>query len=318
MQQAKEQLIRTLCDSWVNAAQQPEGGFAIGSATERYRLHRNGIRFHELTYSEIQTACTGLSRVLLLKGLNTVIDLDHQLFWAWAGEVLLSPRSSFFSCHESGLRQLFETCVRAALAGITLPPQSNEEWERQRERSELVENNTRQLVVNAHLIVAYLGFPLLEGLLKKVCSNYVDCAGTVVAAFDVPAAGGGTRKYIPNDPRKGTCSSLRDLMFLLYQHVADPDLRSRLIEMRDLLNGLDSTLDPFDLLYSWRNCSLHGQTGFPTIGGTLLNLAVLIAFNQIRADYERLRDEVWSDVQRNLAVFRLTGHRSPWSYYPPF
>ncbi|MCL6559892.1 MAG: hypothetical protein K6U74_14085 [Firmicutes bacterium] len=36
---------------------------------------------------------------------------------------------------------------------------------------------------------------------------------------------------------------------------------------------------------------MHGQASFPTIGGTLLNLAVLIAFNQIRADYEHLRDE---------------------------
>ena len=133
--------------------------------------------------------------MLLLKGLNTVINLDHQLFWAWAGEMLLSPRSTFFSREESELRRLFETCIRAALAGITPPPESKEDWERQRELSELVEFNTRQLVVNAHLILAYLGLPLLEGILKKVCSNYVDYAGTVVAAFDVPVARGGRRDY---------------------------------------------------------------------------------------------------------------------------
>jgi len=316
--QTKEEKIKGLCDSWVNATQLPGGGFAIGAASEQHRLHRNGITFHELNYSEIQAACTGLSRVLLFKGLNTVIDLDHRLFWAWAGEMLLSPRSTFFSNTESELRQLFETCIRAALAGITRPPQSKEDWERQREISELVEFNTRQLVLNAHLVLAYLAFPLLEGLLKKLCCNYVDYSGNVINPFDVPTAGGGIRNYMPNDPRKGKCSSLRDLMFLLYQTVADQDLRPRIDEMRNIFNSLDNTIDPFEQLYSWRNQSLHGQTGFPTIGGTLVNLAVLIAFNQIRADYEHRRNDVWSNMQRDIETFKFTGHRSPWSYYPPF
>jgi len=98
--QTTEEKIRHLCHSWMKTAQQPEGGFAIGGATEQYRLHRNGISFHALGYDEIQTACTSLSQVLLFKGLNTVIDLDHQLFWAWAGEMLLSRRSTFFSNEE--------------------------------------------------------------------------------------------------------------------------------------------------------------------------------------------------------------------------
>ena len=318
MQQTREQVIQTLCDYWVNAAQQPGGGFAIGAATEQHRLHRNGIKFHELSYREVQAACTGLSRVLLLKGLNTVIDLDHQLFWAWAGEMLLSPRSDFFSKDESELHRLFETCIRAALAGISPPPKSKEDWERKRELSKLVEFNTRQLVLNAHLVLAYLGLPLMEGLLKKVCSKYVDYSGKVVDAFDVPTAAGGVRDYVSGDPRKGKCSSLRDLMYLLYQRVADPDLRARLDDIHELIKNLDNTIDPFDQLYSWRNQSLHGQTSFPTIGGTLLNLAILFAFNRISGNYEHRRDEVWSNVQRDIETFRFTGHRSPWSYYPPF
>lgn len=317
MSQTMEQRIRQLCDTWINAAQQPEGGFAIGGATEQYRLHRNGISFHALSYDEIQAACTGLSKVLLFKGLNTVIDLDHQLFWAWAGEVLLSPRSSFFANEEIEIRQLFETCIRAALAGVTPPPQSREDWERQRELSELVEFNTRQLVLNAHLALAYLAFPLLEAVLKKVCHKYVDYSGNVVTAFNVPRSGGGVRQYVPNDPQKGRCSSLRDLLFL-YETVSDVDLRPRIDEMRQQISGLGKSADPFDLVYSWRNDSLHGRTSFRTIGGTLLNLVVLIAFNQIRSDYSSRRDLIWENVQRDMGMFRFTGHRSPWSYYPPF
>ncbi len=314
----KEQIIQTLCDKWVNAVQQPGGGFAIGAATEQYRLHRNGIEFHELDYGEVQAACAGLGRVLLLKGLNTVIDLDHQLFWAWAGEMLLPPNSDFFSRDELELHNLFETCIRAALAGVSPPPQSTEDWERRRALSELVEFNTKQLALNAHLVLAYLGLPLMEGLLKKVCSKYVDYSGEVVNAFDVPTATGGVRNYVPGDPKKGKCSSLRDLLFLLYQKVADPDLHARLDDVRELLKNLDNTRDPFDQLYLWRNQSLHGQTNFSTIGGMLLNLSTLIAFNRIRGNYERRRNEVWGSAQQEIKALRLTGHRSPWSYYPPF
>jgi len=182
----------------------------------------------------------------------------------------------------------------------------------------LVEFNTRQLVLKAHLALAYLAFPLLEAVLKKVCHHYVDYSGNVVTAFDILLSRGGVREYVPNDLRKGKCSSLRDPMFLLHQIVSDSDLRPRIEEMRQHLSALDSSMDPFDLMYSWRNDSLHGHTNFPTIGGTLLNFVVLIAYNQIRAEYNHLRDEIWNNVQRDIEMFRFTGYRSPWSYYPPF
>lgn len=310
---SREQLIKDLCGSWIKEAQQSEGGVAIGPVTEQYRLHRNGIAFHDLSYSEVQTACTRLTSVLLLRELNTIIDLDHQLFWAWCGEVLLSPRAPFFDHDEYELKALVETCIRAALAGIQPPSQSVGEWKHRVELSKLVEFNTRQLTQKKHLILAYLGFPLLEGLVKKVCSKYVDYSGLVINAFDVPKDAGKVNKYKPGN----RCSSLRDLMFLLYQQVADADLGSRLDEFGRMLTNLDTSNHPFDLLYSWRNQSLHGQTSFPTIGGTILNLSLLIALNQIRGEYERWRQEAWRNVQWHISTSGLGGDRSPWSYYPP-
>lgn len=318
MAETREDVIRRLCDSWVAAAKKPDGGFAIGGATEKFRLHRNGINFHELNYTEILSACAGLSRVLLFKGLNTVIDLDHQLFWSWAGELLLSPHSSFFSRDEMEIQKLFEGCIRAALAGAQPPSQKKEDWEKQRQLSELVEFNTRQLVLHAHLVLAYLSFPLLEAIIKKACSAYVDYAGNVLAPFDAPRPRGNVKSYVSTDPRNGKCSSLRDLLHLLYENVADADLKRYLDEVRDHFHTLDNTDEPFDLIYSWRNASLHGQTGFPTIGGTVMNLSILIAFNQIRTQYKKLRDTIWENVQRDTQMYHFTGHRSPWSYYPPF
>ena len=317
MSETTEDKIKHLCSSWVAAAQQPNGGLVIGVTTEHYRLHNNGINFHELTYEEIQAANVGLSQVLLLKNMNTFIDLDHKLFWAWSGQVLLSPRLPFFSQGEREIQQLFEICIRASLAGITAPPKSKADWDRQREVSELGEFNTRQLVSNAHLVLAYLTLVLLEAVLKKVCYKYISYAGKVITAFDVPKAKGKVRHYVPNDPKRGTCSSLRDLLFLLYLNVSDTDLKPRLDNMRQYLSSLNNNVDPFDLIFSWRNEALHGQTNFPTIGGTLLNFVILILFNQIHAKYDQLRNEIWQNVQSETATFRFVGQRSPWSYYPP-
>lgn len=316
-----EDKINQLCSSWVATAQQPTGGFTIGGATEQYRLLRNRIQFHELPYEGIQAACLGLSQVLLLKGVNTFIDLDHKWFWAWAGEVLLSPQSSLFSHsqEEMAINQLFGVCIRASLAGTTAPPQSREDWVQKRKVLELTDFNTQQLTQNTHLILAYLSPTLLEGVLKKVCCQYVDYSGQVIMAFDVTNVDGRIKHYMPNsDPRRGRCSSLRDLLFLLYNNVSDNDLKTRLDGIRQHLSSLDSSVDPFDLLYSWRNETLHGQTSFPTIGGTLLNIVIMILFNQIRTNYDQLRAEIWENTQKDIGISRLAEHRSPWSYYPPY
>ncbi len=303
MASEKEQQIRALCDAWVKAASSPGGGTALGPETGRLRLHRNGIRFDELSYDELQAACTSLSNVLLRPGLNTIIDADHLLFWAWAGELLLSPEAKFFSADEMELQQLFSSAIRASLAPIGI----EKRWAE-------MDHNARELVTKAHLVLVYLALPLLEGLLKKVCQRYVDYSGKVVAHFQVPPRGRFNGQYNTG----ARCSSLRDLMYLLYQVVADQDLRPRLDEMRSMLQALDSTADPFDTLYTWRNQSLHGQASFPTIGGTLMNLAVLISVNQLRQDYEVHRRRACEEVQWCIETARSTGHRHQCSYYPPF
>lgn len=320
MPETKEQTIRGLCASWLEAAIQPGGGIAIGTATERYRLHRNGIQFHELNYPEMQAACTGLSRVLLLGRMNTIIDLDHLLFWAWSGEVLASVESRLFSQDEQELRSLLETCIGASLAGGGPPIRSHEEWiiwTKQKDACDLIFPNTRRLTENSHIALAYLAFPLLEALVKKTCHQYVNYSGTVISPFDVTSPRGHIRRYIPDDPRTGKCSSLRDLLLLLHR-IANEDLLPHINDMREFFHSLDDSVDAFDQIYAWRNQSLHGQTGFQTIGGAMLNFSILISLSHISSDYERQRDRAWVRVRSDIESFNLSGRRSPFRYYPPF
>lgn len=303
--------IKDLCYKWCDTVQKEDGAIAIGGESEKYRLLRNGVQFHELDFEQLLASASGLTKVLLLPGLNTFIDQDHFGLWSWCAEVLLSRESRFFSDQEMELRKLFETCVRSSLANCRKPASNQEEWERQVAIDQQIPHHARYFIQEASLSLAYLGFPLLEAICKKTCHEYVSINGRVVSDFQVP-------NYKPDELKnysKGrTCSSLRDLLFLLYRDVASKELCDEIDEFRDHIQGLDPSKDPFGVIYDWRNQSLHGTTNFQTIGGTLLNLSIIICLFGIKDQYSDIRD-------RSLERCRWEGqhgHKSPWSFYPPY
>lgn len=275
--------IRSLCQSWLNATALPGGGFAIGGGSEKFRLLNNGIVIHELDHDGLRAACLGLSTVLLMPGLNTVIDWDHRWFWSWCGELLCSG-SEYFSQDDHEIKELLALCVRASLAGSYRPDQQG--WEQQRDQSVAMEPNSREWVTQAQSALGYLAFPLLEGMLKRQCAAFVAMSGEVLQEFEVPAPEGKTRTYKVGR----TCSSLRDLLWLLHAEVAGDDLRDDLNEQRSHLAAFsDNQQGGFQVLYQWRNGSLHGSASLTTIGGTVLNTALLIALAPLREGYEAIR-----------------------------
>lgn len=306
--------ITKLCDAWAEAVRQPGGGFAIGASTERFRLLQNGLAFHALTYDELRAACLGLGRNLLLPGMNTVIDFDHTFFWAWCAEVIQYNRPPVFSDEQRALSELFGACVRAALANARKPASSKEEWEQQRAHDGYVPFQLREFGHNAHLALAYLSFPLLERVAKLQCSDYVDLSGKVLKPFSIQRPGKSARRYVVGQ----SCSSLRDLLTLLHLTVARPSLAADLRSYESHLKTFGNTQAPFDVLYGWRNTLLHGGANYPTIGGTVFNLAVLLLLDRRSADFEVLRDDAWKKVQWELQTSGIANHRPGWSYYPPF
>ncbi|MFZ5770943.1 MAG: hypothetical protein ACOY4W_05900 [Thermodesulfobacteriota bacterium] len=302
--------IEALCDAWCAASKTPEGGMAIGGATERHRLLANGVVFYELDFDGLCAAITGTSRVLLRPGLNTVVSQDHFALWSWCAELLLSPRAGFFSRDQFEITALFETTVHAALASCRRPTQSREEWEAENKRFELLPHHAKYFVEKSHLSLAYLGFPLLEAMTKRACSAYLDLSGNVVSKFSIPRKKGGTRSYNIGDQ----VSSLRDLLHLHYSLVAKPELSNRISKLRSHVSELDSSQDPFDIVYAWRNESLHGSANFQTIGGTLLNWSLLISLSELEASFEKHREVVLKHCQWELQ----SSFRSSWSFYPPY
>ena len=307
--------ITRLCDAWCAASTTPEGGMAIGRTSEQYRLLANKIIFHELDYQALCAAILGTAKVLLRPGLNTIIDQDHFWLWAWCGELLLSPRAKIFSHEQHEIKTLFETSIRSSLAGCRKPPANREEWEEQNRISELQPHHSKYFLNNSHVVLSYLGFPLLEAVTKRACSVYVDFDGSVISQFQVLRRNGTPKSYDPSGSySQQQCSSLRDLLFLLFNQAADQDLVHSLDIFRTHLSNLDNTLDPFDLIYKWRNQSLHGSINCQTIGGTLLSLSLLIAISEKKQNFEQHRNKILEHCRWEVR----SGYRSPWSYYPPY
>jgi hypothetical protein len=147
---------------------------------------------------------------------------------------------------------------------------------------------------------------------------YVDYSGPgqVVQNFTVYNPDGSPKHYAATGRWK-RCNSVRGLLFLLYDNVADAELKGNLTIIRDHINKVTGAADAFDLIYDWRNSSLHGQTNFQTIGGTLLCFIDLIAINHMKNTYDQVSPVIWRPIPREMEWLRTTGRRSLENFYPP-
>jgi hypothetical protein len=242
--------------------------------------------------------------------MNTIVHQDHFGIWSWCGELLLSPTARVFPAHQHEVKALFEATLHAAMAQCRKPPASREEWQTQSQVERQLPHHAQQLLQSSSLVLAYLAFPLLEAVLKRACSAFINLEGTVTARFQVLRPNGKMRDYEP----RAQCSSIRDLLHLHYSSAAPAHLRALIDEFKLHILSLDSSSDPFDLIFQWRNDSLHGTSNYQTIGGTVLSLALLISVFEIEVDFEQRRQRVIEQCGRDAH----SGHKSPWSFYPPY
>jgi hypothetical protein len=307
--------IRQLCRDWIAAAT-ASGGIALGQQSESFRLHRNGVRFHDLEYDDLRAACVGLTELLLLPGLNTIIDLDHKLLWSWCAELLLGRGAPYGHDVDREIAQLAALTIRCALSGTIA--HTREAFDQSGEARRLLDGSSREFLGRAHEALPYLAFPFLEAVSRRACGTFVDLHGTVLQPFQ-------RRSGVTYSPGQ-RCSNVGDLLALLVTTVATADLRSDLTDVLSHIASLvpgqpgQASPDGYEVVFDWRNSSLHGETSLTTIGGTILSLGLLIALDGLRNDYTQLRASAGGRAQREVSTASALGRwdPSPWSYYPPF
>ncbi|TQF71773.1 hypothetical protein [Pseudoalteromonas luteoviolacea] len=266
------------------------------SPAQQFSLLENGVKFEELDHSELKSALLGLSKMLLLPSSITIKTKDHNYLWAWCAHIILAPSQTpaFFTDDEYDLKQLLETCVFAALSSMTRQVTNPEEHYN---RYEHITFNQRMFLENKSNALAYLVFPLLEGVCKKLCSEYVAMDGKVVNEFSGVSNG---RPY--NLGR--ICSSLGDLLFLTSREFPCEELD----KIMEQIHTFDGSKSAFKTIYGWRNQSLHGERKFNNVTALLLNLVFLLIINSIEEDFENIKSD---------ALLSVGMKDCKWYFYPP-
>ncbi|RYE56830.1 MAG: hypothetical protein EOP48_07150 [Sphingobacteriales bacterium] len=234
----------------------------------------NNIIFHELNFDSLLTAITCLTKSLLINKQIQLITPDHIFLWSWCADLTLSMNPAYFLSTEQELRNLFRTCSFASI--------SNHGYDYEQPRS-IRDNNARNFASKGALCLSYLGFPLLEAILRKECPTYLDKDGTVLTSFSTLKG----PPYIPNNKQK--CSSLGAVLKLFVEIVADSQLKDLLNELLDGIKITHGNSNPYEEIFNWRNQTLHGEAGDQIIGGTIFGISLLIAIYGIKDRFEALR-----------------------------
>jgi len=295
MSEDRSQHILDLCDNWLSSAVSPHG---VSTGNDRFRLRNNNLWPHTMTYRELRAACISATRTLLHAGQNAVVDPDHQYLWAWCVQLLIDPHAAYFLPNEYDLAALMRLACRAALADFESKPVN-------------MPVNSGELAKNSSVLLTYLSLPLLDGVLKKTCSSYVQYDGTVRQQFERIGRPKGLYK------QGSRCSSIEDLLWLLYNHVADKWLRDALDDVRKSISIAAMGKEAFSTIYGWRNHSLHGQATYTTIGGSILTITLLIALTALESNFQHIS----SDNLASVISWRKSGKTAlDWPrliFYPP-
>jgi hypothetical protein len=306
--QLSSQEIKRLTAEWRSNALGSQG-IRIGPQSEKCRLHSNNIGFHELEYDELRTAAVELTKLLLIPGMSTIVDLDHQLLWAWCAELLVGNNGPL-SRLDREIYTLAQTTARAALADVNSG--TREAFDRARQARDLLNNSAARFLESNHVALSYLCFPLLEAIARRACGDFLDINGVVLQSF--PRSSGGSYSVTKR------CSNVGDVLRLLRDRVADNTLRTDMNDLLAHVAGIAGSTDGYETVFVWRNSSLHGEATRQTIGGTIYTLSLLIALNDIKSNYIKLRDDAVMRVRREVGMTQATRRPSgsPWNFYPPF
>jgi hypothetical protein len=274
-----------------------------------------------LTFDQLRAALVEVQPTLLAPEGFTAVFGNEPWLWSWVTEVLVgapttdSPRR-YIEIDElhSGPGFLLRLAIWTALAD-SRPPLSMDKdaWkEMVRKKTEEDEPNACEMLGNKTSILAYLSFPLLEGVTKLRCNDYVDLNGTVRQSFEVEG-----KPYDPANPRANRVSNLKHLLWLLHDYVANADEKQALKSIRDSIHEAIGT-EAFEQIYSWRNSQGHGSESLRAIGFTVYNLALLVGLHGIRERYDEIREDArafFGEVAE--IVGRGSPYFTPWHYYPP-
>ncbi|WP_155631932.1 hypothetical protein [Burkholderia cepacia] len=314
-----EKEILDLSDRYVKSVVLPDGG-VVFNKDDHMRLLSNGANFPNFSHSSLCAALAASVKTISPTKNIYYIHEDHLAMWSWSAQIVAHCDTEYFEMEEMDLKELVQAIVHTFKARNNTPEhpprdqfpytaEGSKEFASRRlaalKRVKLPSSIEQYLQFKTN-IGSYLSFPLLEGILKKRCCDYVDYSGGVRKDFSVPG-----RSKCRNYVTGGRISSVGDLLHLYFDAVANEFERKYFGIIMDHLNSFSEDEHPFSMVYRWRNQTLHGEFSHVTVGGVLFSMAMLIAISSLGDRFEALRIK-----RKSLVEFAPPG-TAPWIFYPP-
>lgn len=292
--------IENLTRLWHESTQRGDDGSCIDENTECHRLSRNGIFFHELTYEELMAAIGYVTSTLLLPNLNSLTTTDHSHLIAWCQQIILDrDHCSDRPLEHRHYHKMSEICTRFELLDFYNKGDTGHsiEW--------------LAITSERGMILACIAFPLLEAALKISCFDFVTIKGEIKKDFEISLIDRNDTEYKQKFKVGGKCiSSLKVLLQLYHELVAPAPAKNAISIIKNSLAKLHPGKEPFNLIYEWRNSTLHGADSFSTISGTLLGLAFIVEISKEEHRYEELRKQTIEGCK-----FKSTNQNPMWYIY---
>lgn len=285
---------------------------------EDMRLISNGVDFTKLSLADLCASLVSSAQTVSPVKSISYTHADHIFVWSWCAQVIAHHDNEYFSMEEMNLRELIQAIVHAVKAHghrVEHPNRNDYDFSMEgviefaearnaaMEKVALPSTIDQYLQVKSH-VVSYLSFPLLEGVLKKRCSEYVGLDGEVRKEFSISPV---------KDPiRQGKqVSSLAVLLFLYFELVANEFEKKYFSLIVDHLKTFSTEKHPFWMIFDWRNQLLHGQRDHFVVGGVLLSMSLLIAIASLGDRFEDIR------VKRVALVELASPSTARTTLYPP-
>jgi len=153
------------------------------------------------------------------------------------------------------------------------------------ERSRNISPDLEEVALEKHLIAGPLAFAVLEGILRRKNSHYVNNDGIVHTPFTVVQPTGKRHSQA-----KGLLNRINISLRLFEQVVTENRGRpcSALKLMSDEIAGLyPGSIDAYDLVDLWRNDLVHGNQYWQNRVPIILNIICLLIIDDVEPDLYR-------------------------------
>lgn len=285
----------------------------IQTDCERNFLIVTKFEMHKLSYEAFNQM-----PILLLRTQKYQVNQDHYYYWTYAMDV-------YEHFKELNLIPFFDdeisNRIRLLMGVLLLNDNSMNSGPDRMKINTAIDSlmpQIHKIRMDSFLIAAHLTYPLLEGIARRMLSEYMDSNGKLK---------GNILPFLANDGKQVTVNSNRInriniLLRLIESKTSKIELRNNLKSFRDefeLIYLTDPNLKCYDLIDEKRNQLLHGERYWEKFFGALINLLCLLVNSAItKENYDVQYDEIFNKIERSFQG-KYRGFYSPWdTYYPPF